>query len=417
MAHSLKLPWIRLLRWTAVAGQTGTVLYVIHGLHIPLPTAQALSVIGLAALTNLALHALQPGRGESPGFLAGVLMLDVALLTVLLRLTGGPHNPFAVLYLVLVALAAVALTPALTWGIAALSCLGYSYLFLAASGYPAPGDPVCGVGPNLPLPIHLRGMMVAFAVTAVLVAAFASHLQHVLRRQQEDLAAARLEAAQNERFAAMATLAAGAAHELGTPLASIVVAAGEVAREAERVPGHPSLIEDAQLIRREAFRCRSILDRLQNHAEDTPRAIDPEKILDTLRTRFPSVAFVPPSGKPLLSITAPPEALTQALTNLITNALDASPQNRAVQVAVRQTDDAIAFCVTDRGPGLDESARTHAGEPFFTTKPAGKGMGLGLFLVRLLARRLSGEFRFETPAGGGTQAILSLPTILRDRRT
>lgn len=409
---ALKLPWLRRLRWTAVAGQTLTMLFVAHGLGVPLPFRQAFWVIGFTAVTNLALHGLPAGRGESPRFLAAVLGMDVVLLTLLLGFTGGPHNPFATLYLVMVALAAVASTPALTLGIAGLSCLGYGWLFLVPAVAPRPGDPVCGVGPNLPLSIHLRGMMVAFGMTSVLVAYFVARLQQALRRHEDDLAAARQQAAEHERFAAMATLAAGAAHELGTPLGSIVVAAGELAREAKTVADRPGLLEDAELIRQEAFRCRAILDRLQHQAEDRPAEVDPAGLFGVLRDRFPTVRFESGGRKSSARVVAPPEALTQAMSNLIGNALDASPPDKPVRVGWQETGRGIDFTVTDAGQGLDPVAMAHAGEPFFTTKPAGQGMGLGLFLVRLLARRLAGEFRFETPSQGGTRAVLSLPVIV-----
>lgn len=406
---ALKLPWLRRLRWTAVAGQTATVLFVVHGLHVALPLGMAFAVIGFTAFTNLALHFVPAGRGETPRFLAGVLALDVVLLTLLLHLTGGPHNPFSTLYLVLVALAAVALTPAWTWGIAALSCIGYGWLFLAPAVLARPGDPACGVGPNLPLAIHLQGMIAAFGVTAALVAFFAARMQHALRRQDDQLAEARTQAAQHERFAALATLAAGAAHELGTPLGTIVVAAGELAREAKSLADRPEFTADAELIRSEAFRCRAILDRLQHHADDTPREMDPAELLGTLRSQFPGVRFDVSTSPGQRRIVAPHEALTQALCNLIGNAVDASPAGGEVRVGMMAAGGVVEFHVTDCGGGLSEEVRVHAGEPFFTTKPPGRGMGLGLFLVRLLARRLAGELRFETPTGGGTRAILSLP--------
>lgn len=392
-----------------MAGQTATVLWVSLGLQVALPLQAAWGVLGFTALTNVLLHFAPAERGETPAFLGSVLTLDVVLLTVLLQLTGGPYNPFATLYLVLVALAAVALTPRWTWIIAGLSGLGYGWLFLASSLPARLGDPICGVGPNLPMGLHLGGMVVAFAVTAGLVAFFGARLQLVLQRQQVELAQVRDQAAHHERFAALATLAAGAAHELGTPLGSIVVAAGELAREAKAIPSRPGLLDDAELIRREAFRCRAILDRLQNHAEDVPQVIDPVRLVESLLVRFPGVRFEREGKHSPARVVAPPEALVQALTNLVGNALDASPAGREVRVGLRETARHLEFVVTDEGPGLSEPARAHAGEPFFTTKPAGRGMGLGLFLVRLLARRLAGEFRFERPSEGGTRAILSLP--------
>lgn len=273
----------------------------------------------------------------------------------------------------------------------------------------AAGDPMCGVGPNLPMSIHLWGMLVAFALTAGLVAFFVGRLQRVLRGRDDELQTAREQAVQHERFAALATLAAGAAHELGTPLGTIVVAAGELARDARAMSDRPGWVEDAELIRREAYRCRSILDRLQHHAEDVPTEIELNGVVSALRSRFPGVELEIRSGDQGARLVAPPDALTQALSNLIGNALDATSKDADVRVEVRTKAGQVEFRVTDCGSGLTEAAAVHAGEPFFTTKPVGRGMGLGLFLVRLLARRLAGEFRFETPVQGGTCAVLSLP--------
>lgn len=403
----LRLPWLRRLRWTAVAGQTLTVLAVVHGMHVQLPMAAVSWVIGAAVLTNLALHRVPPGRGERMGFLAAVLGLDVVLLTSVLHLTGGPHNPFATLFLVLVAVAAVSLTPAWTAAVAVGSCLGYGWLFLGRGWFARPGDPVCGVGPDLPLSIHLQGMLTAYGLTAGLVAFFVARMHQGMRRHEMELARVRETVAENERFAALATLAAGAAHELGTPLGTMALVADDLARSTRA--GRPDLAADADLIRREAFRCRSILDRLQNAAEDAPRAIGVSELVEDLRRVFPSARFDIEAGTSSGTLVAPVEALRQALCNLVGNGQDASPSGSPVRVAVGLVPIGIEFRVEDSGPGLSESARVHAGEPFFTTKPVGRGTGLGLYLVRLLARRLEGDFQLECPSGGGTRAILRLP--------
>ena len=407
-APLLTLPWLRQLRWSAVVGQTATVLIVTWGLRVPLPLVPVFFCIVLTALTNVVLHLVPDGRGESPAALAGVLVADVLLLTALLHFTGGPHNPFSSFYLVHVALAAVALPPRWTGLVAGLCCAGFGLLFLGHQVLPRPGDAVCGVGPNLPLAVHLRGMLVAFVLTAGGIVFFAGRLQGALRSRERELARARERAKEQERFAALATLAAGAAHELGTPLGTIALAAGELVRVARSLPEVPDLADDAGLIREEVVRCRAILDRLQDQSGDPPCPIGFAELVAELGRRFPGrVDFSVPSAS--TTVLAPGQALRQALVSLVQNALDAGPPDAMVRVQMTGAGGGVRFVVTDTGTGLTPEARSHAGEPFFTTKPPGRGTGLGLFLVRLLAERLGGSFRLEPAGTRGCRAVLEFP--------
>lgn len=403
------LHWLRNLRWTAVAGQTVTVLFVEWGLGIRLPLGWVFPVIGLTALTNGVLHVVSSADWERRGRVTGLLVFDVVVLTLLLHLTGGPHNPFTFFYLVHVALAAVVLPATGSMIVAAACVLGYGALFLGLDVRWRPGDDVCGVGPGLPLSLHLKGMLVAFGLAAACVTFFVGRMQTALRRQTEELARARLQAASNERFAAMATLAAGAAHELGTPLGTIAIASGELSRNVREGGSLDEAREDAELIREEAMRCRSILDRLQDQTGDAVREVGVAQVLEGVARRV-GEGRVKWGGVPVgLTVAAPPEALSQALSSLVKNALDATPSGKEIRMAVEAGGGRVRFLVEDEGTGLAPGARLHAGEPFFTTKPAGQGMGLGLFLVRLLAQRMGGEFRLEAREGGGTRALLDLP--------
>lgn len=403
------LPWLRRLRWTAVMGQMTTVLVTVGWLGIPLPLVPVFLCIGLTALSNLLLQAIPPGRGESVAVLTTIMAVDVLLLTALLHFTGGPHNPFTSFYLVHVALAAVALPLREALFLAVECSVGFSLLFLGHPHLPRPGDAVCGVGPDLPLALHLRGMQVAFVLTAACVVGFAGRLQQALRRGEQALVRARMDAAQHERFAGLATLAAGAAHELGTPLGTIQIAAAELSRAAQRHPDDAELAEDAELIREEVIRCRWILDRLASEASDPVEPLRLSDVIREVRTRFHPEAIDVRGVDDHEQMVAPRQALVQALASLVKNGLDASPPAGKVALETLKTAGRMEFHVTDQGGGLSEEARLHAGEPFFTTKPPGSGVGLGLFLVRLLSQRMGGDFELMPQPSGGTRAVLSIP--------
>lgn len=404
----LTLPWLRRLRWTSAGGQAATVLWVNLVLQIPLPMLVVWICIGFTVFTNLVLHRVPVGSGESPPFLASCMVLDALQLTTVLHYTGGPHNPFSTFYLAHLALAAVALPPLWTTLVAGVCCSGFAALFFGLWPLPRLSEAVCGVGPGLPLKTHLQGMLTAFILTSVAIVFFASRLQQALIRRGLELGLARQAVVRNERFAALATLAAGAAHELGTPLGTITIAAGELARAARRYPQDPDLAEDADLIREESHRCRRILERLQTQSGDQPHTIPVDQVLVELGERFPDrlSCRAQASG---IEVHAPPEALIQALVALVRNGIDASLPGQDVQCSVERPVNGILFRISNRGTPIPEEVRIRAGEPFFTTKPPGKGTGLGLFLVRLLADRLGGSFNLETTSDGRTDAVLFIP--------
>jgi two-component system sensor histidine kinase RegB len=231
---------------------------------------------------------------------------------------------------------------------------------------------------------------------------------------------ARERASRSERLASLTTLAAGAAHELSTPLATIAVATRELERNASRVsepqPVGAALRDDARLIRSELDRCQAILDGMSGRAGAgllttleplAPAAIArllQERLADTRRQQL-DIEIAPEAPVP----SATGAEMVQAISSLLRNAFDASSSDDRVLLRFGARDGMARIEVRDRGAGMPRDTQLRAGEPFFTTKEAGKGLGLGLFLVRTFVERSGGTLDFDV--SDGTTAILEIPAL------
>ncbi len=246
------------LRWAAAAAEACGALVARYAFGSTLPLAFVLALVALTAGTNLALALAVRGRSMSPAAIGGVLAFDVLQVTALLAAVGGASNPFSILYLVQISMAALILGPRWTWGLAALAATAYAALFVLV---PAP---VVHDHTGEGFASHLRVMWIAFTITAGFITYFVARLALELERREAELRVVRERAERHERVAALTTLAAGAAHELGTPLATVAVAAGELQHTADPIgaPAAQPMRDDLRLIPQELDRCRRILDRM-----------------------------------------------------------------------------------------------------------------------------------------------------------
>ncbi len=410
-AEGIQFAWLLRLRWVAIGGQLLVFAAVELALGMRLPWLPLVAVVGFEAATNLLGHWVASRKSPTEGWLTGLLAVDVLLLTALLYLTGGPLNPFSFLYMVHVALAAATLQPRSAWLLACVALAGFGALFvLPAWDGGLPSEAVH----SHHLHWHLYGMYVAFAVSALFVVYFVARVQQALAQREAELEAARDLAQRQIRFASLATMAAGAAHELGTPLSTIAVAAKELERSAAQ--GGAEWIQDVRLIRQQVRRCQEILQQMAveagNGVGEAAQEVEASELLagvsqwgeEKIRVR---VHVAPEVAGQRVSV--PVQALRRALRSLVKNAVQASTRGNVVEVGLSQRNGQLCLEVRDCGAGMPAEVLAHAGEPFFTTKPPGQGIGLGLFLARSTMEQIGGRLELESATGQGTVARLVLP--------
>ena len=414
-ATAITLTWLVRLRWGFFLAQAVTVVAARYVLAVDVPVAALAGVVATSGASNLALD-LWSRRRRDPqqSVLGGVFVLDTLLLTALLYFSGGPANPFSVFYLVHVTIAAVAL--GMRWAalVVVLSVLSYATLFFEHVNVPAMEH---AHHSGTAFSVHLQGMWFALTIAASLIAYFVTRVSGALRAREVELLRTQRLVARNEKLASLSTLAAGAAHELGTPLGTIAIAAKELERSIHSAPDEA--VADARLIRDELERCRAIVSRMSASAGQSigelPAPTTTGALLAALRDRMGDTAL---AGVDVqledAAFDAPIQGLVQVLSNLVQNALHATPDGGTPVVLMSDVvGGKLRFTVIDRGHGVARADLDRVGEPFFTTKPPGQGMGLGLFLARAFADRYGGQLVFSSEEGRGSRVTLELPARSR----
>ncbi len=409
----LDLSWLVRLRWFAITGQALTVAAVHFGLGIPLPLVPLYAIITLEFVSNLVLRGIDASDDiRLPQATGTIMAIDLLLFTSLLYFTGGPFNPFSFIYLIHIAMAGLTLDTGRTWALVVLA-LGCSGL-LFVDHVPLPLEEIVTLA-GVKLDLGLIGRLVSFGLTASCIVYFMTRVRRALALRETALSRAREHASQRQRLAALATLAAGAAHELASPLSTIALVSKELERRLDQLTSDTRLVDDAQLIRDQCERCRRILQHMAADAGESigeaARSIGAVDLvdlaLDGLREagRVDVEVSAAAQGETLV---VPQRPLAQAIRGVLKNALDASQPDQRVQLIV-ELDQHWEFQVTDSGAGMDEEVLARAVEPFFTTKRPGEGMGLGLFLTRAILEQVGGELIIARRQPRGTAVTLRLP--------
>jgi len=410
-APSLALPWVTKLRYGLLAGESALILAAHYVFGVELPIPWLILPVAVAAIGN-PLLARFTGAFSDRHALGILLTLDTLCLTALLSLTGGPANPFTLLYLVQITLSAVILSKEWTWAIGGLSVAGFAFLFPVHVRVAVFESHHTNEG----FSVHLAGMWIAFAAASVVITLFIGKVSEALRKREQEALSLRDQAARDERLALIVSLAAGAAHELGTPLGTIAVVSKDLELYAESVLRNREVAAEARLIRSEVDRCSRILQQMSVRGAEpvgeTPVPLGLSEALGSVKQ-----GFAPPERDLVRTevagesqkVALPPDATRQALTALVRNALDASDGSQPVWLTAECGSGKLRFTVQDSGCGMRRETLDRVAEPFFTTKPPGRGMGLGTFLVRAYAEALNGSLEFESEAGMGTKVTLELP--------
>jgi two-component system, sensor histidine kinase RegB len=338
------------------------------------------------------------------------LAIDIVAFTGVLYFTGGASNPFGWFYLVPIFIAATLLPGRAAWLITALSMLGYTVLMFFYHPIENASPHSMHMQHNSGFQQHILGMWLGYMVTAILVAYVVARMANSLREQDRHLALAREKSLRDERLVALGTLAAGTAHELGTPLSTIAI----LVKEIQNTSSDKQSTEYLTIIREQLDRCKTALRNLSHSAGEElmqggqllPVSQYLEEVIEQWQQQRPATKLILESNlKHIEANILAEQTITQALINILNNAADASPEN--IHLQVTQLDKEITIHVRDNGSGLNSMMQNHAGKQTYSNKD--QGLGLGLFLAYASIERLGGTIFLSNHEQGGAIVKISLP--------
>lgn len=372
---------------------------VTQVLHLPLDTQPLWFIISGLTVFNLFTGIRMKMRyhvSELEFFLQ--LSIDITALFGLLYYSGGPSNPFTSLFVLQVIIAAITLSPLLTWLAAALAVGFYIVLMFEHVDVPFSHHHELGQFFNM----HLYGMLFSFMLLAILIPWFAAKMATTIRRQDQLLLDA-------EHIAALGTLATSAAHELGSPLATMAIIAGECLEEASTDEQR----QRAEVLGDQIKRCKSIISHIAASAgsaraisgRQMPLQLFLKEIIDQFTQQRQTIVHTSYNGRVPSPVIVTEYSLQQAILNLLHNAADATTD--LVLIECTWTNQQLSLSIRDHGRGIPEAIIKTLGHPITSTKP--HGLGMGLYLVQTVMNRFDGHFTLFNHPEGGAVASITLP--------
>jgi two-component system sensor histidine kinase RegB len=406
--NTANLRGLCVIRSLVIAGQFGAVLYAESQLGWLLPYVMLKLLLG--AIWVFALFSWWRSFRSWPVTdieLFVHLCVDIIGFSAVLYFSGGANNPFISYLLVPLCISAATLPWAYAWTLSALASLSYSLLlfFFIPLEAVSPLHHQHSMAPNT----HILGMWASFLVSALLISYFVFKMAHRLRQRENELALSREHRLQDEQLLAVATLAAGTAHELATPLSTMKVLLQDLADQED-----PDQAGDIYLLEQQLDHCKNILTKLVITARDLSEGefitVHAGQYLAELIARW---QILRPDCELLTAIDDDTAAIAlhldgtvaQAILNLLNNAADVCPDK--IHMKLHHTDSELIFAIKDRGPGINPEQAAMLTKAFVSTK--GKGRGLGLFLSNATANRYGGTLSWQQREGGGSRVELRLP--------
>jgi two-component system sensor histidine kinase RegB len=407
---------LRLLFWLRIVaiGSQAVAIGIVHTwIAGPLPLAALAIPIGALALWNLLTYrTVHAARSVKPIEFTLHLGVDIVAFTSVLYLTGGPTNPFVSLYLVPIALAAISLPAVYGWAVGAACAAAYSSLWLRSVPLPSAHDHMNMGGGDFDL--HLFGMWVNFVVAAALIVFFVGRTARLIRERDRTLAELREAALRDQQIIELGTLAAGTAHEINTPLATLALLVEELDDQAT----DPTLKERLHEMMAEIETINARLNRIavgvgadrSTGARKVPLREYVERLMADWADAHPDVRLTVKLDLPADSMQIVAETtIEQAIRNVLDNAAHATLANGSgeVEVRVAVSGSRLDIRVVDRGAGLDPAIRDDVGLRIITTKEG--GLGIGLLLSRAALQRFGGRLELQSASAGGVEARIDLP--------